>query len=186
MEFKEKIQTLRKQNGLTQEQLADKLFVSRTAVSKWESGRGYPSIDTLKRIAEEFSLSVDELLSGDELLLAAEQDNNTIKSKMCDLVFGLMDIGTVILLFTPFANVSQWIKSIYFVLIAATVLFGIITLALQTVLSTAWIKLKGTISFILNIAAVLIFILSRQPYAAALTFVFLIIKAFLFVKKRRH
>ena len=186
MEFKEKIRTLRKQNGLTQEQLADKLFVSRTAVSKWESGRGYPSIDTLKLIAMEFSLSVDELLSGDELLLAAEQDNNTIKNTMCDLVFGLMDIGTAILLFVPFANVSQWLTSIYFVLIAAMILFGIITLALQTVIFVAWIKLKGAVSFGLNIAAVLIFILSRQPYAAALIFVFLIIKTLLFIKKRRH
>ena len=46
MEFHEKLQALRKQRGLTQEELAQLLFVSRTAVSKWESGRGYPSIDS--------------------------------------------------------------------------------------------------------------------------------------------
>ena len=45
MEFNEKIQELRKQKGLTQEELAEKLYVSRTAISKWESGRGYPRID---------------------------------------------------------------------------------------------------------------------------------------------
>ena len=48
MEFREKLQELRKQRGLTQEELAEKLFVSRTAISKWESGRGYPNIDSLK------------------------------------------------------------------------------------------------------------------------------------------
>lgn len=64
MEFHETLQTLRKQRGLTQEQLAESLFVSRTAVSKWESGRGYPSIDSLKAIAAFFSVTVDELLSG--------------------------------------------------------------------------------------------------------------------------
>ena len=41
MEFNEKLQELRKQRGLTQEELAEKLYVSRTAISKWESGRGY-------------------------------------------------------------------------------------------------------------------------------------------------
>ncbi|MBE6776011.1 MAG: MATE family efflux transporter [Ruminococcaceae bacterium] len=48
MEFNEKLQELRKQKALTQEELAEKLFVSRTAVSKWESGRGYPNIESLK------------------------------------------------------------------------------------------------------------------------------------------
>ena len=51
MEFHEKLQELRKSRGLTQEELAEALFVSRTAISKWESGRGYPSIDSLKEIS---------------------------------------------------------------------------------------------------------------------------------------
>lgn len=49
MEFHEKLQELRKSRGLTQEELAEALFVSRTAISKWESGRGYPSIDSLRK-----------------------------------------------------------------------------------------------------------------------------------------
>ena len=51
MEFNEKLQELRKGKGLTQEELAERLFVSRTAVSKWESGRGYPSIDSLRELS---------------------------------------------------------------------------------------------------------------------------------------
>ena len=45
MEFHEKIIELRKSRGLTQEELAKILYVSRTAISKWESGRGYPNIE---------------------------------------------------------------------------------------------------------------------------------------------
>lgn len=68
MEFHEKLQQLRKQNNLTQEQLAEQLYVSRTAISKWESGRGYPSLESLKCISKLFSISIDELLSNNELI----------------------------------------------------------------------------------------------------------------------
>ena len=56
MEFNEKLQELRKSRGLTQEELAEALFVSRTAISKWESGRGYPNLDSLKEISKYFSM----------------------------------------------------------------------------------------------------------------------------------
>ena len=75
MEFNEKLQELRKNKKLTQEELAEDLYVSRTAISKWESGRGYPNIDSLKEIAKYFSVTIDELLSGDEVLSIAEEDN---------------------------------------------------------------------------------------------------------------
>ena len=74
MEFHEKLQELRKQKGLTQEELAMQLYVSRTAVSKWESGRGYPSIDSLKVISNYFSVSIDDLLSGEKLIFIAEKE----------------------------------------------------------------------------------------------------------------
>lgn len=67
MEFNEKLSQLRKAKGLTQEELAEALYVSRTAVSKWESGRGYPSIDSLKEISNYFSVTIDDLLSAKNL-----------------------------------------------------------------------------------------------------------------------
>ena len=75
MNFNEKLQELRKQKNITQEELAEALFVSRTAVSKWESGRGYPNIESLKAISKFFSVTIDELLSGEEVLSIAEEDN---------------------------------------------------------------------------------------------------------------
>lgn len=75
MELSEKLQELRKEKGLTQEELAEALFVSRTAISKWESGRGVPNIESLKAISKFFSVSIDELLSGEEILKIADEDN---------------------------------------------------------------------------------------------------------------
>ena len=63
MEFHEKLQELRKNRGITQEELAEALYVSRTAISKWESGRGMPSIESLKAISKFFAVTLDDLLS---------------------------------------------------------------------------------------------------------------------------
>lgn len=82
MEFSEKLQELRKSRGLTQEELAEALYVSRTAISKWESGRGYPSIDSLKEISKFFSVTIDDLLSGEKLLSIAEKENKSNIQRM--------------------------------------------------------------------------------------------------------
>ena len=74
MEFYEKLQELRKSRGLTQEELAEMLYVSRTAISKWESGRDYPNMDSLKAISKCFSVSLDDLLSSETILTIAEED----------------------------------------------------------------------------------------------------------------
>ena len=89
MEFHEKLQELRKSRGITQEELAESLYVSRTAISKWESGRGYPSIDSLKEISNYFSVTIDDLLSSEKMLSIAEKENKANLRNMCDLLFGL-------------------------------------------------------------------------------------------------
>ena len=200
MEFSEKLQALRKQKGLTQEQLAKELYVSRTAISKWESGRGYPNIDSLKEIAKFFSVTVDRLLSGEEVLTIAREDQKRKESYLRDLVFGIMDISLVIFLFLPIfgqkdndavqevsllalTEIAPYIKIAYFATVITTVLVGIMTLALQNC-GGFWIRLKSKLSLTLSVAGVLLFILSRQPYAAALVFVFLTIKAVTFLKKQ--
>ena len=86
---------------MTQEELAEALFVSRTAISKWESGRGYPSIDSLKEISRYFSVSIDELLSGDQLVLIAEKENKSNLNGLYDLLFGFTDLLSLMLIFLP-------------------------------------------------------------------------------------
>ncbi|HOL12748.1 MAG TPA: helix-turn-helix transcriptional regulator, partial [Bacillota bacterium] len=62
MDFSEKLRTLRKQHGLSQEELAHRLGVSRQAVSKWENGQGFPDTDKLLVLSNMFAVSLDYLL----------------------------------------------------------------------------------------------------------------------------
>ena len=200
MEFHEKLQELRKQKNLTQEELSEILFVSRTAISKWESGRGYPRIDSLKAIAEFFGVTIDELLSNRELICIAEKDSHQKTQHMRDLVFGLIDCSVVMLFFIPLfgqqggeiirqvsllslQETPLFIKVTYFAIILLTVACGIATLALQNYSSIIWIKTKTILSMILTIISVVIFIASLQPYVAFFTFVLLIIKGALLLKR---
>lgn len=65
MTLGERIRDERKKSGLSQEELADILNVSRQAITKWETDRGIPDIANLIRISEEFEISLDELIKGD-------------------------------------------------------------------------------------------------------------------------
>uniref|UniRef100_UPI004057176C helix-turn-helix transcriptional regulator n=1 Tax=Agathobacter sp. TaxID=2021311 RepID=UPI004057176C len=65
MSLAKKLVTLRKRNGLTQLDLADKLNVSRQAISRWEVGAAVPSTDNLKILSELYNVSVDDILKGE-------------------------------------------------------------------------------------------------------------------------
>ena len=71
---------LRKANGLTQQQVADRLNVSNKTVSKWECNEGYPEISMLPVIAELYSVSVDELLRGDKMAKSFDEEKTDVKS----------------------------------------------------------------------------------------------------------
>ena len=200
MEFNQKLQKLRKEKRLTQEELAEALFVSRTAVSKWESGRGYPNLESLKAMAMFFGVTIDELLSGDELLTIAREATEQKEKYFRDLVFGLLDCSTAMFFFLPFfgqkadgliqgvsllalSELQPWLKTSYFVVVIAMIITGVLTLALQNCTRACWVQNKSGASLLCNAVGVFLFIISRQPYAAGIAFVFLIIKALLLMQK---
>lgn len=200
MEFNEKLQALRKQKNMTQEELAQALFVSRTAISKWESGRGFPSIDSLKSIARFFGISVDDLLSGEEILTIAEADQKHKHRLLRDLYLAMLDLCAVLFLLLPFygqksqegiANVSLWqlttsspyLKTIYFIAIFSMITFGILMLALQNYSGKIWQKANAYLSIGLSTVCVMLFIISSQPYAAELAFLFLFVKVLILLKQ---
>lgn len=199
MELNEKLQELRKKRGLTQEELSEALFVSRTAISKWESGRGYPSIESLKAIAGFYGVSIDELLSGKELLTLAEEDGKQKERHIRDLVFGLLDCCFALFIFLPFfgetadsgirevsllalTGVAPYLKIAYWIAVIGTVWMGIAMLALQNCTKAFWRANACRISLGLGALSVVLFIISQQPYAASFSFVFLMIKALMLIK----
>ena len=199
VEFHEKLQELRKSRGLTQEELAEALFVSRTAISKWESGRGYPSIDSLKQIANYFSISIDELLSGERLITIAENENRTNLKNMGNMLFGVVDIFSFIMIILPLypnkiddyiysVNLFNYTQTAVFNLVImwsfylALILIGISKILLTQLNIEKGQKVITNISLVLGILAVLYLALTRDAYAITVVFVLLIIKVMLLFK----
>ena len=200
MEFHEKLQELRKNRGLTQEELAEALYVSRTAISKWESGRGMPSIESLKAISKFFAVTMDDLLSSEELLVIAEDDHKQKEMHIRDLIYGLLDCSMALLFVLPFfgqkvngaiqevsllalTEIQVYLKILYLVTIVGMTAFGILTLVLRSCNGVRWVKYKSKVSLSVNAIGVFLFIISQQPYAAVFFFAFLIIKALMLIKR---
>lgn len=196
MEFGEKLQSLRKNKGLTQEELAESLYVSRTAVSKWESGRGYPSIDSIKEIASYFSVTVDELLSSEKILSLAEKENKSNIYKICNILFGIVDLLAVLLVILPlypntayeqicsvnlfiFTEMSSF-SAAYWILFVLLIISGIVKIILTQLNMGKGQKSVTWCSMGIGILAVIALSLTRQVYSTILIFTFLVMKGVLF------
>ena len=184
-----------------QEALAQQLYVSRAAVSKWESGRGCPGIDSLKAIAKFYGVTIDDLLSGEEVLTLAEEDRVQRSRLFRDRIFGLLDLGSALFFVLPLfgqqengiiravslpmlTGASAYLKAAYFAAVTAMILCGVLTLALRNCSRKSWVTVKTTLSLCFHVLAVLLFIISSQPYCAVLLFLFLGIKAYLLIKRQ--
>ena len=199
MEFHEKLQELRKGRGLTQEELAEVLYVSRTAISKWESGRGYPSIDSLKEISSYFSVTIDELLSSEKLLSIAERENKTNPRNMCDLLFGLLDVFAFVLIVLPlypnmvdgfvysvnlfaYTQTTLLNHSLYWIMFVFLVVVGIIKLILTKLGMQRYNKIATRVSISISTLSVLLLAITRESYAVAVVFLLLVMKGILLLK----
>ena len=198
MEFNEKLQELRKNKGLTQEELAEALFVSRTAVSKWESGRGYPNLDSLKEISRYFSVTIDDLICSEEIITAAEDEKKACLDKYTALICGALDILMALLLFLPvFGNgadtpasltlyeitgLRSWIRTVFAVVISATVLNGICGVVISRFNKPVWNHHRLITGIVLSITGAAVFMMTRQPYAGILCLAMLIVKGLLIGK----
>ena len=199
MEFHEKLQELRKRRGLAQEELAEALYVSRTAISKWESGRGYPSIDSLKEISTFFSVSIDDLLSGDKLISIAEKENRSNMQDMCHFLFGMTDLLSFLLILLPlypktidgyvysvtlwrYAETSPYNRTMYWILFLALVSCGLWKICLSQFLPSKHLRLSLWVSITLSLVTILSLVLAREAYASTVAILLMSIKGLLIIR----
>ena len=199
MEFNEKLQALRKSRGLTQEELAEALFVSRTAISKWESGRGYPSIDSLKEISKYFSVTIDELMTGEKLISIAEKENKSNIQKLCDLLTGIVDLFSFILIVLPlypnpingyiysvnlfaYTETTSFNRMLYWIMFLALVLVGAVKIIITQFELNKGQKIVTAFSIVLSILAVLFLAMTREAYAVTIAFFLFVVKCILLFK----
>ena len=199
MEFHEKLQELRKNRGITQEELSEALYVSRTAISKWESGRGYPSIDSLKEISNYFSVTIDDLLSSEKLLFIAEKENESNLRNMCDFLLGILDICSFILILLPlypnmvngfvysvnlfaYTQTTLLNRLLYWIMIITLIFVGITKLLLTKFGIERCNKIMTGVSMVISILSVLFLAMTRETYAIIVTFLLLVIKGVLLLK----
>ena len=190
MELSEKIKKIRNDNKLTQEQFAEKMLVSRTAVSKWENGTCYPSIDSLKYMSQTFNISLDKLLSSEEILEIAKTENQSNISKYNSLLFCLLDIVRIIFIFLPLYSyktnnfiysvsllnsndLGTTLKIIFMLIYIMFLVLGIIELILNYKGNKIFIN---KISLFLDVISIFVLLFTKQPYVIALMFVIFIIK----------
>lgn len=181
MTFAEKIKKLRNDKGMTQEELAEGVFVSRVAVSKWETGRGYPNIDSLQQIAKVFDVSVDSLLSTADFFEVGRKERAKTIGLFNSLSFLLLLLpvfrnvnadGTItsVLVFGV-AYTSLIIKLISLSLIVISAFSGLVSLCFAKM----QFRTKFLICVISNTVMLLVFCLTLQPYPAAFSLVILIL-----------
>ena len=199
MEFCEKLQELRKSRGLTQEELAEVLYVSRTAISKWESGRGYPSIDSLKEISGYFSVSIDDLLSAEKIVSIAEKENKLNIQNICELLFGVTDLLSIALIVLPLYpktiegyiySVNLWAYSetafynlvIYWILFLMLMVVGVLKIAQTQRKAKKGQKMITSCSILLSMTAILYLVLAREAYAATVAILLMSVKGLLVYK----
>lgn len=199
MEFSEKLQKLRTQRNLTQEQLANQLFVSRTAISKWETGRGTPNLDSLQAIAKLFGVSLDELLSTEEVVVMAKNENKrNTEQILCyiDSVLNLMSVfGFLLPMYKVFKNNVYYCVPLYqysgfmhktiFIIQSAILLCGVLGLIFQWKEKEKiynFVKFSG---YILMIIFIFLLIALNHPNASSFCFAFLLIKGMVLIKGRK-
>ena len=195
MDFGEKLKALRTERGLTQEQLAARQYVSRTAVSKWETGGGSPNLDSLQAVARLFDVSVDDLLSTDDLIVLARDERRSTARSSGMLSFGLLDVLAVVFAFIPLygvddgsfvrmANLADYGASVDFgasfaVMAAAVVslmFVGAVEILLAAAGSRRAARIVALVGFAVQALAVVLFASTMQPYATTLMFALLLAK----------
>lgn len=103
-----KLKERRKENNITQEQIADMVHVSRQTISNWENGKSYPDIESLLLLGDIYNVSLDELIKGDVEFMKKEVEKNVVKNYAYMMtLFGLLWLFSLGLI----SRVNEYLKS---------------------------------------------------------------------------
>lgn len=125
MKFSDKLKKLRNENNVTQEELAEKIFVTRSAVSKWETDKGYPAIDSLKMLSKVFNVSIDELVSDEDVENNCLLEKNKAK-KMYFIAIAMLAATTVTSLLANFLKIKA-LTIVSLVCLVGYIVFGFLS-----------------------------------------------------------
>lgn len=99
MELGQQLKAHRKELGISQDELAEKIFVSRQSISNWENNKTYPDIHTLLLLAETFGVSLDELIKGDveemKKEINAQERAGFNRDSVCFAIFGIVTVLSI-------------------------------------------------------------------------------------------
>lgn len=99
MELGQQLKAHRKELGISQDELAEKIFVSRQSISNWENNKTYPDIHTLLLLAETFGVSLDELIKGDveemKEEINAQERAGFNRDSVCFTIFGIVTVLSI-------------------------------------------------------------------------------------------
>lgn len=157
---------------------------------------------SLKLISSYFSVSIDDLLSGEQLIFIAEKENKSNLNRVCDLLLGFVDLFSLMLIFLPMypkpvnghiysVNLFGYVDGNAFIIRIIWALFIGLTITGIVKILMVYFKFekdKKAVTFIsvgLSIIAVLFLTMTREPYAITVTFLLLLIKGVLLYKQAK-
>ena len=193
------IYTLRKEKKITQAQLAEKLGVSEQAVSKWETGRGTPSMESLKQIANLFHITLDQLLSTEEVVVIAEKENKENINRFASYIDGIINLTALLGLLLPLYKVEEnglfqsvplyqlggWQGVVFWIAPVIMMICGIAQMVLAGSENTKMNTAANVVGTAAHIGATILLILCGHPYPAVLFFFLFALKGILLLKKRQ-
>lgn len=126
MELGNQIKHYRNEKGLSQEELAERVYVTRQTISNWENNKNYPDINSIVLLSEIFEISIDNLIKGDLEKMKKEINSEEVKKlNFYSLMMAILMIAAIISLVPLIKFIGVYAFIVYFALLACALVFAL-------------------------------------------------------------
>ena len=126
MELGNHIKHYRNEKGLSQEELAERVYVTRQTISNWENNKNYPDINSIVLLSEIFEISIDNLIKGDLEKMKKEINSEEVKKlNFYSLMMAILMIAAIISLVPLIKFIGVYAFIVYFALLACALVFAL-------------------------------------------------------------